>query len=99
MTLTRTVLPAADRIVGVAPAARSRRYPGRPAPPGALDPATALWLNYSELYFSAMTRRVIRHGDFSSREDLIDKLTAYAINRNETARPYKWAYEGIPLKA
>lgn len=27
-----------------------------------------------ELFFSVLTRRVLRHGDFSSRDDLIDKL-------------------------
>lgn len=62
-------------------------------------PPHASWLNQIELYFSAMTRRVLRHGDFSSRDDLIDKLDTYVIGCNETAKPYKWAYDGTPLKA
>ncbi|MFE7750655.1 IS630 family transposase [Streptomyces sp. NPDC057428] len=61
-------------------------------------PPHASWLNQIELYFSAMTRRVLRHGDFSSRDDLIDKLETYVIGRNETAKPYKWTYDGTPLK-
>lgn len=61
-------------------------------------PPHASWLNQIELYFSAMTRRVIRHGDFSSRDDLIDKLETYVVGRNETAKPYKWTYDGTPLK-
>lgn len=61
-------------------------------------PPHASWLNQVELYFSAMTRRVIRHGDFSSRDDLIDKLETYVIGRNETAKPYRWTYDGTPLK-
>jgi transposase len=61
-------------------------------------PPHASWLNQVELLFSAMTRRVLRHGDFSSRDDLIDKLDTYVINHNTTARPYRWTYDGTPLK-
>lgn len=62
-------------------------------------PPHASWLNQVELFFSALTRRVLRHGDFHSRDDLIDKLETYVIKHNETARPYRWTYEGTPLKA
>ncbi|WSX88733.1 IS630 family transposase [Micromonospora sp. NBC_00898] len=61
-------------------------------------PPHASWLNQVELLFSAMTRRVLRHGDFSSRDDLIAKLDAYVINHNTTAKPYRWTYDGTPLK-
>ncbi|TKA01982.1 hypothetical protein [Actinacidiphila oryziradicis] len=49
-------------------------------------------------FFSAVARRVLRHGDFPSREDLIDKLDTYMINRNETAKPYRWTYDGTPTQ-
>ncbi|WP_411107030.1 IS630 family transposase [Streptomyces sp. cmx-4-9] len=62
-------------------------------------PPHASWLNQVELFFSALTRRVVRHGDFTSRDDLIEKLEAYVIGHNETAQPYRWTYEGTPLKA
>ncbi|MFF5306751.1 IS630 family transposase [Streptomyces sp. NPDC013161] len=62
-------------------------------------PPHASWLNQVELFFSALTRRVVRHGDFTSRDDLIEKLEAYVIGHNETAKPYPWTYEGTPLKA
>lgn len=62
-------------------------------------PPHASWLNQAELFFSALTRRVLRHGDFASRDDLIDKLETYVIKHNETAKPYRWTYEGTPLKA
>ncbi|MEH6374732.1 IS630 family transposase [Streptomyces sp. KLMMK] len=62
-------------------------------------PPHASWLNQVELFFSALTRRVLRQGDFASRDDLIEKLEAYTIGHNETARPYRWTYEGTPLKA
>ncbi|WP_206305735.1 helix-turn-helix domain-containing protein [Actinacidiphila soli] len=46
-----------------------------------------------------VTRRVLRHGDCVSRDDLIDKMDAYMIHRNETASPFRWSYDGSPLKA
>ena len=61
-------------------------------------PPHASWLNQVELVFSALTRSVLRHGDFASRDDLIDKLDSYVINRNETAKPFRWTYDGTPLK-
>jgi len=62
-------------------------------------PVHASWLNQVELYFSALTRRVVRHGDFPSREDLINKIETYVIEKNTTAKPYRWTYDGTPLKA
>ncbi|MEU3734179.1 IS630 family transposase [Streptomyces sp. NPDC033538] len=62
-------------------------------------PPHASWLNQVELVFSALTRRVLRHGDFADRDDLIDKMDAYMIKRNETARPFKWTYAASPLQA
>ncbi|MFE9933719.1 IS630 family transposase [Streptomyces sp. NPDC005533] len=61
-------------------------------------PPHASWLHQIELFFSVLTRRVLRHGDFSSRDDLIDKLESYVIGRNETAKAYRWSYDGSPLK-
>jgi uncharacterized protein CbrC (UPF0167 family) len=48
---------------------------------------------------SALTRPAVRHGDFASREDLIEKLAAYVIAHHETAKPYRWTYKGTSLKA
>lgn len=45
-----------------------------------------------------MGSRVLRHGGFAGGEDLIDKPDAYTIGHNETAEPYRWTYEGTPLK-
>ncbi|MFI7548078.1 IS630 family transposase [Actinoplanes sp. NPDC049599] len=62
-------------------------------------PVHASWLNQVEMYFSALTRRVVRHGNFPSREDLITKIETYVIEKNTTAKPYRWTYDGTPLKA
>ena len=31
--------------------------------------------------------------------DLIDKIETYMIDKNTTAKPYRWTYDGTPLKA
>ncbi|MFI1800176.1 hypothetical protein ACH427_22880 [Streptomyces sp. NPDC020379] len=59
----------------------------------------ASWLSQVGLFFSALIRRVLRHGDFAGRQDLIEKLKAYVIGHHDTAGPYRWTYEGTPLKA
>lgn len=56
-------------------------------------PKHASWLNMIEQWFSALTRRVLRGGDFASRDDLEAKITAFTIRYNRTARPYRWRYD------
>jgi len=62
-------------------------------------PPHASWLNMIEIWFSTLAKRVIRYGDFPSRGDLADKIEAFTNLYNETATPYRWAYDGTPLKA
>ncbi|MET0416420.1 MAG: IS630 family transposase [Actinoplanes sp.] len=50
-------------------------------------PVHASWLNQVEMYFSALTRRVVRHGDFLSRDDLINKIENYVIGRTPPPSP------------
>jgi hypothetical protein len=47
----------------------------------------------AELWFGVLTRALLRRGEFTSRDDLIDKITGFAIRYNRTARPWKWAYD------
>jgi len=61
-------------------------------------PKHASWVNQVELFFSILTRRVLRRGNFTSRDDLVSKLMAYIDRYNETARPFAWTYSGKPLK-
>jgi transposase len=56
-------------------------------------PKHASWLNMIEQWFSALTRRVLRGGDFASRDDLEAKITTFTIRHNRTARPYRWRYD------
>ena len=62
-------------------------------------PPHASWLNMIEIWFSHLAKRVIRYGDFPSREDLADKIETFTVLYNETAKPYRWTYDGTPLKA
>lgn len=63
-------------------------------------PTHASWLNQIEIWFSTLTRKVIRRGDFASLEDLEAKILAFIDYHNAySARPYKWTYTGKPLAA
>ncbi len=55
-------------------------------------PKHASWLNMIEQWLGVLTRRLLRRGDFTSRDDLEAKITAFTIRHNKHARPYKWSY-------
>jgi transposase len=61
-------------------------------------PVHASWVNQVELFFSIITRRVIKRGNFTSRENLVSKLMRFITSYNETAKPFAWTYSGQPLK-
>jgi transposase len=56
-------------------------------------PKHASWLDMAEMWFGVLTRALLRRGEFTSRADLITKITGFAIRYNRTARPWKWAYD------
>ena len=62
-------------------------------------PPHASWVNQVELFFSILQRKVIRNGNFTSRQDLIDKLLAFIADYDDTATPFKWTYAADPLVA
>jgi len=62
-------------------------------------PKHASWLNQVELFFSILTRRLLRRGEFDSRDDLVNKITGFIRDHNRTAKPFRWTYDGTPLKA
>ena len=61
-------------------------------------PKHASWLNQVELVFSILTRRLLRRGEFSSREDLVAKIMSFVAEYDRTAKPFAWTYDGDPLK-
>jgi transposase len=62
-------------------------------------PSQASWLNQVELFFSILARRLLKRGEFTSVEDLVDKVMAFIADDNRTATPFRWTYDGRPLKA
>jgi hypothetical protein len=40
-----------------------------------------------EMFVSVLTRRLLRRGEFTSRQDLIDQITDFVIRHNITAHP------------
>ena len=46
-----------------------------------------------------MTRRMLHRGDFASRDDLIQKITAFIQTYNQTAKPFRWTYDAKLLRA
>ena len=64
-------------------------------------PKHTWWLNQIELWFSILSRRllIIKRGDFVSVEDLGQQILRFIEYYNRTmAKPFKWTYEGRPLK-
>ena len=62
-------------------------------------PCHASWLNMIEIFFSILTRRVLRRGDFASRDDLIQKIITFITTYNSTAKPFRWTYDAKLLRA
>ena len=62
-------------------------------------PTHASWLNQVEILFSIMVRRLLKHGQFESPEDLAEQMLAFVETYNQTATPFKWTYTGKVLAA
>jgi transposase len=60
-------------------------------------PTHASWLNQIELWFSILSRRLLRRGTFTSQHDLKKQLLAFIDRYNPTAKPFAWTYQGKPL--
>ena len=62
-------------------------------------PKHASWLNQVEMFFSILARRLLRHGQFSDRDDLAVQMLAFVEHYNLTAKPFTWTYTGKVLAA
>lgn len=62
-------------------------------------PPHASWVNQVELFFSILQRKVIRNGNFTSRDDLIAKMLGFVADYDQTAKPFRWTYAADPLIA
>lgn len=63
-------------------------------------PKRASWLNQVEIWFSILSRRLLRRGNFVSVEPLRERILAFIEYFNAAlAKPFKWTYQGRPLAA
>lgn len=63
-------------------------------------PIHTSWLNQVEIWFSILVRRLLKRGNFTSVEDLRQRILAFIDYFNRTmAKPFKWTYAGRPLTA
>ncbi len=61
-------------------------------------PTHGSWLNQIELWFSILSRQVLRYGDFHTADDLVRTIEAFIRRWNrDQAKPFRWTYEGRPL--
>lgn len=57
------------------------------------------WLNQIEIWFSILVRKLLRRGNFISKEQLKTRILEFVDYFNRTmAKPFKWTYLGKPLK-
>lgn len=61
-------------------------------------PTHASWLNQIEIWFSIMSRKVLKQGVFKSIQDLTKKIDTFIKDYNQNAKPFAWTYTGQPLK-
>ena len=61
-------------------------------------PTHASWLNQVELFFSILERRLLRRGEFGSVDELAERVVAFIKDYNRRAVPFRWTYDGRPLK-
>jgi hypothetical protein len=45
------------------------------------------------MWFSALTRRLLRRGEFTPGEDLMAQIDDFTIRYNATTPPYRWRYD------
>lgn len=61
-------------------------------------PKHCSWLNQIELWFSILVRRLLKRGNFTSTEELRERILAFIDYFNRTmAKPFKWTYTGRAL--
>ena len=62
-------------------------------------PKHTSWLNQIEIVFGVIMRKVVRRGNFTSLEDLRNKLLSFIQYFNAVfAKPFRWTFNGRPLQ-
>ena len=61
-------------------------------------PVHASWLNQVEIFFSIVQRKVVTPNDFTSLDQVEDRLTAFERRYNQAARPFRWKFTPADLE-
>jgi len=62
-------------------------------------PIHTSWLNQIEIWFSILTRRLLKRANFASTDDLRARILAFIAYVNRHAKPFQWTYTGRHLRA
>ena len=62
-------------------------------------PKHCSWLNQIEIWFSILSRRLLKRKSYCSVDELIRSILRFIEQYNITAKAFKWAYKGKPLVA
>jgi len=63
-------------------------------------PKHTSWMNQVEMWFSMLSKRLLKRGVFKSKTELKEKIERFIKYFNETlSKPFKWNYSGKPLQA
>jgi len=58
-------------------------------------PTHASWVNQVEMFFSRLSRKLLRPNSFPTMKNLRTRLTTWISNHNKhNAKPYKWSFTG-----
>lgn len=61
-------------------------------------PTYSSWLNQVEIWFSILTKDVLKDAVWQSKKQLVDQIMTYIKTYNEKrAKPFRWTYTGKPL--
>ena len=101
-----TEIPAGQQIIAILDNLSTHKTPNvqawldeHPRWKMVFTPKHASWLNQVEIFFSILTRRLLKHGQFTGADDLATQMLAYVEHHNLTARPFAWTYTGKVLTA
>jgi transposase len=60
-------------------------------------PKHTSWLNQIECWFSILMRRLLKRGNFTSTQDLKQKILDFIDYYNRMfSQPFQWKFEGFP---
>ena len=55
-------------------------------------PVHASWLNQVEIYFSVLQRKVLTPNNFSSTDEVWDRILRFQRHYAQAARPFRWKF-------